>query len=208
LGGYAAVLLHPKTNRRREATGGFRLTTNNRMELLAAVKGLELLNQPCAVTLYTDSQYLVNGMMAGWAAKWKKRGWWRSNKERAVNFDLWEMLLALCESHQVTFVWLKGHAGNKENECCDKLSYAALRQPNLPCDPGYENKPEDQGERLKVTQAGQPCWKCSTPVIKQKSRKKPKGDYYYEFYVSCPKCQATYTVEEAKRAVQKAPSLL
>jgi len=178
-GGYGVVLLHPK--KRIEASGGFRLTTNNRMEIYAAIKGLELLKKPCKVALYSDSQYLVNAMMAGWVATWQKKGWWRSNKERAVNIDLWERLLPLCETHQVEFVWVRGHVGNKENECCDKLSCAALRRANLPADEGYENKPENEAERPKLTQEGQPCWKCSTPVIKQKSRKKPNRDYYFEY---------------------------
>ena len=144
-GGYGGVLVHPK--KRAEASGGFRLTTNNRMEILAAIKDLELLKQPCKVTLYSDSQYLVSAMMEGWAASWKKKDWWRTNKERAANVDLWERLLALCETHQVEFRWVKGHAGNPENERCDQLSMASLRQANLPADEGYENKPETEGGR-------------------------------------------------------------
>src|SRR6266581_4826516 len=96
-GGYGVVLLHPR--KRLPVSGGFRLTTNNRMEIYAAIKGLELLKQPCQVTLYSDSQYLVNAMMKGWARRWKKKGWWRTPTERAVNADLWEKLLALCEKH-------------------------------------------------------------------------------------------------------------
>jgi len=203
-GGYGVVLVHPK--KRAEASGGFRLTTNNRMEILAAIKGLELLKQPCKVTLYSDSQYLVDAMMKGWAAKWKKNDWWLNNKERAKNIDLWEKLLLLCETHHVAFRWIKGHAGNKENECCDRLSMAALRQPNLPLDEGYENKPETEGRRPAI-QEGEPCRKCSTPVIKQTPQKKPKHDYYYEHYLLCPKCQTTYTVEEAKRFVELPPRL-
>jgi ribonuclease HI len=203
-GGYGVVLLHPK--QRSEANGGFRLTTNNRMEIFAAIKGLELLKQPCKVTLYSDSQYLVDAIMEGWAVAWKKKSWWRTNKERVVNFDLWVRLLPLCEAHQVEFRWVKGHAGILENERCDQLSMAALRQPNLPADEGYENKTETEGERPKLTQEGEPCRKCSTPVIKQTPRKKPKRDYYYEYYLLCPKCQTTYTVEEAKRFVEQPPS--
>src|SRR5258708_39716083 len=105
-GGYGCVLLHPK--KRAEASGGFRLTTNNRMEIYAAIKGLELLKKPCKVTLFSDSQYLVNAMMAGWVTAWKKKDWWRTNQERAVNVDLWQKLLALCEMHQVNFVWVRG----------------------------------------------------------------------------------------------------
>lgn len=204
-GGYAAVLLHPK--KRLEASGGFRLTTNNRMEMYAAIKGVELLQQRCKVTLYSDSQYLVKAMTEGWVNDWKKRDWWRTNKERAVNVDLWERLLALCEKHQVEFCWVRGHAGNKENERCDELSCAALRHPNLLADEGYESKPETEGQRPRLTQAGQPCWKCATPVIKQTSSKKAKGDYYFEYYLYCPNCKATYTVEEAKRLIQQPPSL-
>ena len=85
-GGYGVVLLHPR--KRLEASGGFRLTTNNRMEIYAAIKGLELLKTKCKVTLYSDSQYLVNAMMQGWVQAWKKRDWWRTNKERALNADL------------------------------------------------------------------------------------------------------------------------
>jgi ribonuclease HI len=190
-----------------EASGGFRQTTNNRMEIYAAIKGLELLKVPCKVTLYSDSQYLVNAMMEGWVKAWKKRDWWRTNKERAVNFDLWQRLLNLCTEHEVKFVWVKGHAGNKENERCDQLSCAALRGSNLPVDEGYENKPADEGGRPKITLEGQPCWKCSTPVIKQKAKSRPSREYYYEYYLHCPNCQATYEVEEAKRFIEQPRSL-
>lgn len=94
-GGYGVVLVHPK--KRAEASGGFRSTTNNRMEILAAIKGLEMLKQPCKATLYSDSQYLVDAMMKGWAAAWKKKDWWRTNRERAANIDLWETLLAFLQ---------------------------------------------------------------------------------------------------------------
>jgi ribonuclease HI len=138
-GGYGVVLVHLK--KRMEIGGGFRLTTNNRMEIYAAIKGLESLNKSCRVTLYSDSQYLVKAMMAGWAARWKKKNWWRTRTERALNTDLWQRLLDLCERHEVKFVWVRGHAGNKENERCDQLSCEARRGPNLPADEGYENKP-------------------------------------------------------------------
>jgi ribonuclease HI len=205
-GGFGVVLLHPK--RRAETSGGFRLTTNNRMELCAAIKGLEMLNKPCKVTLYSDSQYLVDAIMKGWAVAWKQKDWWLNNKERAKNIDLWEKLLALCEKHHVEFRWVRGHAGNRENEACDKLSMTALRQPDLPADEGYENRPENEGGRPRLTQEGQPCWKCGTPVIKQVPRKKQNRDFYYEYYLYCPKCQATYQVEEAKRFIEQPPPLL
>lgn len=204
-GGYGVVLVHPK--KRAEASGGFRLTTNNRMEILAAIMGLGMLNQPCKVRLYSDSQYLVDAMAKGWAAAWRKKDWWRTNKERAANIDLWERLLALCERHQVEFRWIKAHAGHPQNERCDLLSMAALRQADLPPDEGYENRREAERERPRLTQAGQPCWKCSTPVIKQPGRRKPNRDYYYEYYLYCPKCQATYQVGEAKRFIEQPPLL-
>ena len=204
-GGYGVVLLHPK--KRAEASGGFRLTTNNRMEIFAAIKGLEMLKQPCKVTLYSDSQYLVDAIMKGWAVKWKKKDWWLNNRERARNIDLWEKLLPLCEKHQVAFRWVRGHAGNTENERCDRLSMAALRQPNLPADEGYENKTETEGGRPEM-QEGEPCRKCSTPVIQRKGRLKPGHDSYYEYYLFCPNCQTTYHIESAKRFVAQPPPLL
>jgi ribonuclease HI len=135
-GGYGVVIIH--AGRRKELSGGFRLTTNNRMEIYAAIKGLEALNEPCQVTLYSDSEYLVNAMTRGWVLRWKANHWKRNKREKALNVDLWERLLALCEHHQVEFVWVKGHAGLRENERCDRLSMEALKQKNLPIDDGYE----------------------------------------------------------------------
>ncbi len=204
-GGYAAVLVHPK--KRAETSGGFRLTTNNRMEILAAIAGLELLKQPCRVTLYSDSQYLVKAMMEGWVASWKTRDWWRTRSERPENVDLWKRLDTLCQKHQVEFRWLKGHAGNVENERCDQLSGAALRRPALATDDGYENKPETIGERPGPIEGG-PCWKCSTALIKQQSHKRKKNrDYYFEYYLWCPKRHATYETPDAKRFIEQPPSL-
>jgi ribonuclease HI len=142
-GAYGVVLLHPK--KRKAISGGFRRTTNNRMEILAAIAGLELLKQPCTVRLYSDSQYLVKAMTEGWMAKWKRKDWWRTNTERPENVDLWKRLDQLCATHQVKFLWVKGHAGNKENEACDRLATMALTLPNLAVDHGYENKPESAG---------------------------------------------------------------
>ena len=202
-GGYGAMLVHPK--KRAEASGGFRKTTNNRMEIFAAIAGLEMLKQPCKVRLYSDSEYLVNAMTKGWVESWKRKQWWHSKTERVPNRDLWERLLALCEKHQVEFQWVKGHAGVLENERCDQLALAALRQPNLPIDDGYENKPET-GVRPEM-QEGDPCGKCSTLLIKQTSSKKRSRGYYYEYYLWCPKCQATYEVESAKRFIEQPPAL-
>jgi ribonuclease HI len=204
LGGYGAVLVHPK--KRKEVSGGFRKTTNNRMEIFAAIAGLELLTQPCKVALYSDSEYLVNAMTKGWVESWKRKQWWHSKTERVPNRDLWQRLLGLCEKHQVEFRWVKAHAGHTENERCDRLAMTALREPNLPVDESYENETESEGVRPDM-QEGDPCRKCSTPVIKQKPRSRRKRDFYYEYYLWCPKCQATYEVESAKRFVEQPPSL-
>ena len=136
-GGYGVVLLYG--GHRKELSGGYRLTTNNRMEITAAIVGLSALKTPCAVTLHTDSQYLANAMTQGWAKRWRANGWRRNTTEEALNPDLWEQLLALCEKHHVQFVWVRGHAGNRENETCDRLSVQAAQRKDLPRDTGYEN---------------------------------------------------------------------
>ncbi len=135
-GGYGVVLLYD--THRKELSRGFRRTTNNRMELLAAIAGLEALKRPCQVTLCSDSQYLVNAIEKKWAVRWRANGWRRNKKERAVNPDLWERLLKSCELHQVTFKWVRGHAGNKENERCDELATGAAQGEDLSVDEGYE----------------------------------------------------------------------
>ncbi|MBN2244160.1 MAG: ribonuclease HI [Acidobacteria bacterium] len=136
-GGFGAVLLYGK--HRKELSGGFRLTTNNRMEILAAVKGLEALKEPCRVTVYSDSQYVVHAMEKGWAQRWRSGGWRRNRKEKAVNPDLWEKLLDLCDRHEVRFRWVRGHAGTPENERADRLAGEAACGDNLAVDEVYEN---------------------------------------------------------------------
>lgn len=135
-GGYGVVLLFD--GHRKELSGGFRLTTNNRMELLAVVVGLRSLKERCSVTVYSDSQYVVNAIEKGWAARWRANGWKRNKKEKAINADLWPQLLDLCDAHEVKMVWVRGHSGVEENERCDVLSVAAAKQRNLPVDEGYE----------------------------------------------------------------------
>lgn len=134
-GGYGVVLLYGTA--RKELSGGFQRTTNNRMEVLAVIKGLEALKEPCNVFLYSDSKYVVDAIEKGWVVKWKQNGWMRNKKERALNVDLWERLLVLLERHRVNFRWVKGHADNPENERCDQLAREALRQDNLPEDENY-----------------------------------------------------------------------
>ena len=136
-GGYGVVLIHG--DQRKELSGGRRLTTNNRMEILAAIEGLQVLKQPSSVTLYSDSQYLVNAMEKRWAEKWRKNGWMRTKSEKAINPDLWEKLLDLCKGHSVKFRWVKGHAGHPLNERCDRLANGEARKASQPPDKEYES---------------------------------------------------------------------
>ena len=133
-GGFAVLL--SCNGRTRELSGGFARTTNNRMELLAAITGLEALTTPCRVTLHSDSRYLVDAMTKGWLRGWKSRGWSRANKQRLKNVDLWKRLDAAAAPHEVSWRWVKGHAGHADNERCDTLANAACQGPALPPDPG------------------------------------------------------------------------
>ena len=119
-GGWGAILSYKGTE--KELSGGAAQTTNNRMELTAVITGLSALKEPCAVTLYSDSKYIIDAIQKGWAKKWRANGWMRNAKDPALNPDLWEKLLDLLEKHEVTFVWVKGHAGHPENERCDQLA--------------------------------------------------------------------------------------
>ncbi len=137
-GGYGVVLQYGEC--RKELSAGFRMTTNNRMEIMGAIAGLEALKRPCCVVVWSDSQYLVNAIELGWAKRWKSRSWWRNRNERALNPDLWERLLGLCEIHRVQFRWLRGHAGHPENELCDRLAREAVRPLELNIDQVYERQ--------------------------------------------------------------------
>ncbi len=119
-GGYGVILKYGDAV--KEISGGEEETTNNRMELTAAIVGLEALNQPCKVRLYSDSKYLIDAIENGWAMKWRENGWMRNRREPALNPDLWEKILSLLDKHQVELVWVKGHAGHPENEKCDKMA--------------------------------------------------------------------------------------
>lgn len=123
-GGYGVILRYG--SHEKELSAGFRQTTNNRMELLAAIIGLEALKEPCAVTLYSDSKYLVDALEKGWLASWQARGWKKADKKPVLNVDLWQRLLPLLDKHDVRLHWLKGHDGHPENERCDALAREAL----------------------------------------------------------------------------------
>ena len=136
-GGYGVIVI--ANGKRKELSGGFRLTTNNRMELTAAIVGLNDVDKASRVRLYTDSQYMVNGINLGWARKWRAKGY-----KGKKNPDLWEQLLNLCESHSVEFIWVQGHAGQPENERCDQLSVQAAQRRGLPSDSAYERSETQQ----------------------------------------------------------------
>ena len=123
---------------RKELSGGFRWTTNNRMETLAAIVALKALKERSKVILHSDSAILVKGIEQGWAKRWKANDWKRNKTDKALNVDLWDELLNLCELHDIKFQWVRGHAGNVENERCDQLATAADGSPDLPVDEGYE----------------------------------------------------------------------
>lgn len=218
-GGYGIVLIYRR--HRKELSQGFRLTTNNRMELLAAIVALETLKEPCKVKLYSDSKYLIEPIILGWINRWKSKNW-----RKVKNPDLWARLLEQCNKHQIEFFWVKGHSGNIENERCDELAAQACKSKNLIPDEFYEsnsaqekviadNEDDDNGEisptskgTQKITQEGQPCRKCLTPVIKHVRRKdkpvKASKSYYYEYFFICPKCRTYYYVQDAIKYVDKA----
>ncbi|MGF1526088.1 MAG: ribonuclease HI [Candidatus Competibacterales bacterium] len=143
-GGCGVVLLYG--DQRRELSEGFRRSTNNRMEITAAIVGLEALKQPCQVTLHSDSQYLVNAMTQGWVERWRANGWRRNKTARAKNPDLWQRLLAAAKPHQVTYVWVRGHAGDPLNERCDALASAAIQRAIRGENPAIDAVFERQGE--------------------------------------------------------------
>lgn len=218
-GGYAALV---KVNYEELVIqGGFSKTTNNRMELLAVIEGLTLLDKPATVTVYSDSRYLVETMQAKKPIIWKESAWKRGKKV-IPNSDLWEHLLQLCSKHTVYFKWVRGHAGNPYNEKVNKLAQRASLESELPQDIGYledltvRHRNSNQldlfdlkGEIIsspnllnqKILKEGQSCRKCGSSVVKvfPKRKIKPGQKYYYEYYLSCPACGTIYLVDEAKR---------
>ncbi|HQX50758.1 MAG TPA: ribonuclease HI [Planctomycetaceae bacterium] len=218
-GGYGVVLLSGK--HRKELSKGFQLTTNNRMELLAVIAGLEELTKPCIVTIVSDSKYVVESIDKGWVLKWQKKNWFRTKNERAKNADLWQRYLVAAQKHEVKMTWIKGHAGHDHNERCDELAGAAAKGTALEIDVGYQpdENPADEenvgesglmtrvtvsGSKVTHKLPGEPCRKCGTPLVKAKpQRKKLKvtQTYYFEWYLHCPGCDEKYMVEEAKRMI-------
>lgn len=140
-GGYGVKICYK--DQRRELSAGFRLTTNNRMEILGCIAGLLALKEPCDVTIYSDSKYVVNAISKSWALKWRRNGWKRKDvngeQKDVLNPDLWAQMLDLCDKHRVQFKWIRGHSGNEGNERCDQLARAAAAGASLGIDLAYEN---------------------------------------------------------------------
>ena len=140
-GGYGVILKY--NDQVKELIGGFRRTTNNRMELMAVVEGLKSLKEKCIVNIYSDSKYIVDAIEQEWIYKWKNLGWKRNKKQKLLNPDLWKEVYDLLQKHEVNLFWVRGHNGHPENERCDFLAVKASQQPNLPADKYFESSPED-----------------------------------------------------------------
>jgi ribonuclease HI len=201
LGGYGVVLKFG--TRRKELSGAYRETTNNRMELMAAIVGLSALLTRCRVRLTSDSEYLVESINKGRVKRWQEQGWWRSVNQRVANHDLWAKLLSLLAKHEVVLIWTKGHAGNSENERCDALARLAVQSSVAEIDEGHEQSKAGSPQSIPE---GHPCFKCSTPLIKRIPKKrKAKADraYTYDWYLYCPGCSTMYMTDEGKRVTAK-----
>ena len=216
-GGFGIIMIYKGI--KKEFKQGYVLTTNNRMELMGVIYGLERLKTKSIVNVFTDSRYVVDGITKGWAERWKAKNWYRTPKKLAHNSDLWERLLnAINKQQEVKFNWVKGHVGHRENERCDELASIAMNDvKSLLEDTGYKEQEKlkhQAGEndnflkkikKIKVRNVGDACKKCGTPVIKKtrnKIKRKQNQSYYFEYYLFCPNCKSTYTVEEAKRTVE------
>lgn len=211
-GGYGVILRHKDLE--KQYFEGFTCTTNNRMEQLGVIVGLEQLKFPSIVDVYTDSSYVVNAITKGWVYTWKARNWRKPDGKPVINADLWQRLLSLLETHKVTFHWIKGHAGHPENERCDELArMARAAGRELHIDYGYVpettlqtklNFTSQQSDFVpnpyaKIKKEGDLCRKCGTPVVKQTPKKRdPKSSYYYEYYFLCPTCKTLFFTESAK----------
>lgn len=223
-GGFGIILSYKET--KKEFSQGYRLTTNNRMELMGVIFGLEKLKTKSKVNFYCDSRYVVDGITKGWAEKWKSNNWYRTKDELASNHDLWDRLLTLISNHEmVKFNWIRGHFGHPENERCDELANIALNSESLVEDTVYEeNLYNETGlefnpsmtnahvqssfkkrkDNIKIKSEGDPCRKCGSAVIRKLTKKKELKagqTYYFEYFFLCTKCKTVYMVEEAKRFV-------
>lgn len=134
IGGYGAILVHIDANgikHEKEFSEGYQMTTNNQMELLAVIVGLEALKKPCKVKIISDSKYVVDSIEKGWLNNWVAKGWKKAGNKPVPNSDLWKRLIFAKEKHDIELEWIKGHAGHEYNERCDKLAVAAYKKENL-----------------------------------------------------------------------------
>lgn len=213
-GGFGVILSYK--GKRKEFFQGYKLTTNNRMELMGVIFGLEQLKTKSNVQVFTDSRYVIDGITKGWAEKWKKNGWKRKKNNPAINSDLWDRLLNAIAEHNVELNWVKGHSGHLENECCDALANKGINSKELIVDVGYEpkeidndqssstNKTYSKQSKIKIEKVGDECRKCGEPVIKKipkKKKIKPNQSYYFEYYLFCPSCNTMYMTEDGKREI-------
>ena len=152
-GGYGCVVNYTDSNGKlhtREYSGGFVKTTNNRMELLAAIIGLEALTRPCDVKLYSDSKYVIDAFNQKWIDSWVAKGWKRGKNKPVKNIDLWKRLLAAKKQHKIEFIWVKGHAGHALNERCDELATSAADGEDLAVDMGLMSEVDESQMKLEL----------------------------------------------------------
>jgi len=199
----------------KDFSQGYKMTTNNRMELMWAITGLRKLKTRSKVILTTDSQYTINGIEKWWAKKWQANNWFRTGSQKAQNWDLWKILLEEVAKHDVTFKWIKGHNGHLENEICDQLATLAMKRDDLLIDEWFTQAPEKaKVKKIPTTQtgllsdfesAGSDCKKCQNPLVKKypkHTKKTLEKQYYYEYYHHCLSCKTNYMLEEAKRDIK------
>ncbi|MCQ2425203.1 MAG: ribonuclease HI [Lachnospiraceae bacterium] len=151
-GGWGAILVYTDrmgVRHEKELSGGEESTTNNRMELMAAISGLEALKEPCEVLLTSDSRYVIDGLTKGWARSWRAHGWIKADKKPALNADLWERLLDLTETHRVRYEWVKGHEGHPYNERCDRLAVGQYRKTDEEGVGASEGEADAAGSEMK-----------------------------------------------------------
>ncbi len=171
-GGFGVILKYGKHI--KEFSKGYELTTNNRMELMGIIYGLEQIKVDGIVEVFSDSKYVVDAINSGWVKRWKENNWFRNKKEKAINIDLWQKLLNLKETHEVEFNWIKGHNGHIENERCDELATIALNGEELMKDDEYIYFIENPPPSGKIENEGDECRKCNTPVVKKESKGKKR----------------------------------
>ncbi|RED42625.1 ribonuclease HI [Winogradskyella eximia] len=209
-GGFGTILKYK--GRQKEFFAGYELTTNNRMELMAVIFGLEKIKTKAKVTVYSDSKYVVDSIEKGWAENWEKNNWTKKKGNLVLNNDLWKRLLTVIKKHEVTFNWVKGHAGHVENERCDYLANLGKNSEDKIKDEGYLDYLEhiEDYQEKSIEKEGDLCRKCNTPTVKKTPKKrkiKPNQSFYFEYYLYCPNCKAMYMVEDAKRDVSDEDTL-